>query len=705
MLIGLNSLRAVSHIEVGVFLYLLVIGVVLESLPIPAGKVLSTLTPVIPVTVLITQGSDAAILIMLLIAAIAMMIQGGSRKFSTRAFNVGQYTISVGAMSLVFHAIVGTQYKESPDWLTLFALIMVTLTFAVVNHFLVHVHNYIRDMFDWRDVRNILNESSYYLLTLPIVMLMIALEKSLPLFSSLTIIPIIVLGYVLRIYRKGSLMQRVQQTTARLVSEFDVEKVSMEVATAASRLSYSDLVVIHLLSENGRVLSPLVVYPESRKGEMDANGIDVSQGGVIWNVLNSSPDCECEYVPDTSRDERVVSDGVSSRWYRSMAVYPIRTHGATHGAIVCYAERAHAYSELTEYVVALTSQFGVLLENAKLYQQLREQSHRDGATGLYNYRYFYEFLATRLKQAKDQKQPLSVAILDVDHFKALNDTYGHLAGDEVLRSLAQLFQTYAGKDALVARYGGEEFVFVYNWDVETVRVHVDRIRQAVADHTVTVDQYQIQGITVSAGIAGYPDDSSDDRDLLAKADSALYWGAKERGRNRTALYNPEFDADLFVDKLTGLYTLHYAAIRLREEVQNGTRDWGAICFDVERLVAINNSLGFDIGDEVLKQISGVIRDHVRQSEIACRFGGDEFVILMADATEREVELVADRLAKAVASHHFALDSTVILPVRCRHAEVVISSLQDATAFFDRINRTFAGMHAPSANDTAHGRDS
>jgi len=170
----------------------------------------------------------------------------------------------------------------------------------------------------------------------------------------------------------------------------------------------------------------------------------------------------------------------------------------------------------------------VLLCNLKQMSVLAEQ---DGLTGLYNHRYFVDNLKHRFHLAKEHNIPIAVLMMDVDDFKFYNDRNGHLAGDQVLREVAQIIRTMVRGDDIPARYGGEEFVALL-WDVteaEAVKV-AERIREAIAAYPFPQREHQPGGkVTVSIGVAVTPADSPSA--LLQKADEALY-RAKMAGKNK-----------------------------------------------------------------------------------------------------------------------------------------------------------------------------
>ncbi len=164
-------------------------------------------------------------------------------------------------------------------------------------------------------------------------------------------------------------------------------------------------------------------------------------------------------------------------------------------------------------------------------EELHLISITDSLTGLYNRKHLMETLDKEVSRSRRHQHIFSLLIIDIDHFKEYNDTYGHLAGDEVLRRLAAVFKESIRSCDYAARYGGEEFIFVLpETGAEDGAQAAERIRRRVAEEQVGSDDKPIV-VTVSVGVASYPIDGTDPESIIRKADGALY-KAKERGRNR-----------------------------------------------------------------------------------------------------------------------------------------------------------------------------
>ncbi|WP_412478803.1 diguanylate cyclase [Azonexus sp. IMCC34839] len=178
---------------------------------------------------------------------------------------------------------------------------------------------------------------------------------------------------------------------------------------------------------------------------------------------------------------------------------------------------------------------GQLQEIEKLQAALKEQAIRDSLTGCFNRRYLDETLERELWRARREGYPLALVILDLDHFKQINDTYGHLAGDLALKELAGQLQADVRHEDVLCRYGGEEFVILMpRMALATALERAEAWRQRIADIRIQFGNFELS-FTASAGVAAYPDHGKTPDELAQAADEALYV-AKREGRNRVVAY-------------------------------------------------------------------------------------------------------------------------------------------------------------------------
>jgi diguanylate cyclase (GGDEF)-like protein/PAS domain S-box-containing protein len=202
---------------------------------------------------------------------------------------------------------------------------------------------------------------------------------------------------------------------------------------------------------------------------------------------------------------------------------------------------------LAQSALAATEQLSLILANLRLRETLRNQSIRDPQTGLFNRRYMEDSLVRELSRAARVGKTVIVVMVDIDHFKRLNDTYGHTAADAVLREWSDLLKAkFRGSD-IVCRYGGEEFVIILpDISVEDARLRLEQLQGELARMVVREDGQSIQTVTVSMGLAYYPAHGHNSQSLLHAADHALY-RAKELGRNRIEVASETTAGDVAAD--------------------------------------------------------------------------------------------------------------------------------------------------------------
>jgi len=225
---------------------------------------------------------------------------------------------------------------------------------------------------------------------------------------------------------------------------------------------------------------------------------------------------------------------------------PLASQGETRA--VLHLRRAGAETlpdDVQRLASVLAEQLSLAIGNLRLQETLRSGSERDPLTDLYNRRHLEISLQRELARAMRHGLPVSLMMLDVDHFKNFNDTNGHDAGDEVLRNVAHVLKRHTRAEDVACRYGGEEFLVVLPaCAVDDAYSKAEAIREAIAQLHVFSRGIALPRITASLGIACYPEDGERMEDLIAAADAALY-RAKSAGRNRIVASNAPGDIVLF----------------------------------------------------------------------------------------------------------------------------------------------------------------
>jgi diguanylate cyclase (GGDEF)-like protein/PAS domain S-box-containing protein len=171
----------------------------------------------------------------------------------------------------------------------------------------------------------------------------------------------------------------------------------------------------------------------------------------------------------------------------------------------------------------------------RMEEELRRLASHDSLTGLYNRQVLQKRIQEEVARAYRYKRPLTAFMIDIDHFKIVNDTYGHSAGDDVLKAVAKVLINSLRKTDFIARYGGEEFVvLLLEADLKSAAEHAERVRGAIYEHPFRISDGRVLEISSSIGVASFPQCASDGQSLLAVADKALY-NAKHSGRNQVVM--------------------------------------------------------------------------------------------------------------------------------------------------------------------------
>ena len=303
-------------------------------------------------------------------------------------------------------------------------------------------------------------------------------------------------------------------TGARGVCEFDLAAIA---TYDARRGSHTIRCVVGELAE--KLLGSTHKDPSSIASMAAKNKLALPAGGE-WR----------------ERDVPVFSHPMRIKDHESLLVLPLLVKDEVIGTFTVAAKRAGAFpSDRREMLGVIANQVAISMQNARMYEVVEEQATTDGLTGLVNHRTFQERFTAMLGRADRRTFAVSLLLTDIDHFKKVNDTYGHPTGDEVLRRVAVILKASARKIDIVARYGGEEFAIVLEGtDRAGARQLAERIRQEVAQQSFASPQGPFQ-VTLSIGVAGYPDDAREKAEIIARADQSLY-AAKHGGRNRTICY-------------------------------------------------------------------------------------------------------------------------------------------------------------------------
>jgi len=251
-------------------------------------------------------------------------------------------------------------------------------------------------------------------------------------------------------------------------------------------------------------------------------------------------------VKDVSREQqpkwKIIDRGEKgtphSDTVKSFLAIPITHHDILLGELALFSYDHDAFENNKRTLELMTGDFSTLLDLLLLYEENRLLSITDGLTKVYNHRHFHEVLENEWLRSQRYKVPLSLLMIDVDHFKSINDLYGHQLGDIVLAGIARVLVVNTRELDTVARYGGEEFaVILPQTDIEKARIVGEKLRKKVEEQHFH-EQLKPKVITISVGISAASSEMRTMKDLITTADSALY-KAKKQGRNRVVVSEAE----------------------------------------------------------------------------------------------------------------------------------------------------------------------
>ncbi|MCX6555229.1 MAG: sensor domain-containing diguanylate cyclase [Candidatus Aminicenantes bacterium] len=334
-------------------------------------------------------------------------------------------------------------------------------------------------------------------------------------------------------------LQLVQDIGLKLVSISKPEKLFASIVTEARhRLHYDTCAILEVSDDHLVFKASSGDFPET----LVSLKIPIGKGitgrcAVEKRVVNvGDVRLEADYVPSGIQD------------IRSEIACPVISEEKLLGVITIESRNVNAFGEDDVRLLSILSlQVAVGMRNARMYAEMEKMAVTDQLTGLYNYRYFHQRLGAEIARSQRYRHPLSIIMIDLDDFKMINDRYGHLTGDRVLREAAQTFRKNirrydepmvlkGGELDIVSRYGGEEFIIIQpDTPLEGALVCAERLREILESSVgqkagLPYDKNSAQRVTGSFGVTAFDFGESLDS-MIRRADTAMYQ-AKDQGKNR-----------------------------------------------------------------------------------------------------------------------------------------------------------------------------
>ena len=326
--------------------------------------------------------------------------------------------------------------------------------------------------------------------------------------------------------KRSKQLETIQEVSKNIVSILDMDDLFKQIVNSIY-YTFGYYVNIFLLDEESKELVVKASSGPAIKSTIRRR-VKISEEGITgWAAKTGEP----LLVNDVSKEPRYlfVEELADTR---SELVVPIKIKDKVIGVLDIESVELNAFdeSDLATFTI-LAEMIAIAIENASLYKESERLAITDDLTGLYNTRYFYTALEKEIERSQDLDHPFSIIIFDIDDFKKYNDTYGHLAGDQLLEELAGLMIKKCRTTDIIARYGGEEFVIILpETEYDGAVLVAERLRKSVKKHSFKINKKEKKGkVTISLGIATYPEDATNVKDLVNAADINLY-GEKRIGK-------------------------------------------------------------------------------------------------------------------------------------------------------------------------------
>jgi len=330
---------------------------------------------------------------------------------------------------------------------------------------------------------------------------------------------------------------KVLNNIARIISSsLQIEEVFDAFATEMKKLIDFDRLSVAFLDASGSYLRIFASGSRDTGWGMESL-VPVVGTGPGWVVLN-----ETHFIhPDTQSQQRFIEDQfLYEDGIRSYILLPLDSRGQVTGTFGVGSKEKHAFSEKDlPLLTQLSKQIAVAIENVKLYQQTKETSILDDVSSLFNFRYFHQALERELKLVARHKSRLSLLFIDLDKFKQINDSHGHLRGSKVLREVGFLLRAAIRETDIAARYGGDEFVVILpDTDYPQAKRLGERIRQLILRSTYLKEEGINARLGASIGLSTFPTEAPTKEELIHLADERMY---RDKAENRNRLIPPESD--------------------------------------------------------------------------------------------------------------------------------------------------------------------
>jgi len=530
-----------------ILLYLFLL-VFIDSFPIKLGDIYISFLLAVSLAVFLEYGLVVELWVSQLAILISSLVSDQRRSIPRLVLSQMMFIWVSIAAGLVFIYVGGKNgviYFEDQ----MIPIMLYAVTYFLVNHTMLlfirrKLHNHHESIIS----EDLIWDAATLLLTVPLGVILYVVKISYGIYGMLFVaIPIIIVTQLFKIYSELHHSHRqlkgLNKLSSSFTSELNYEKTISSLQSAIRELLNYDfcyifltcgdkLKIISIEDHNGKMMDPK---------EFEDFSMTIGEGlsGRVALYKKS------EMVGSDADLYELEEEPYYIKNNKSLLSVPMIWHDQVIGVITLGSTVEYHFSKKDLTITKiLASQAAVAIQNATRYQKTEEKSLMDELTGVHNYRAFDELIKDMVLEAEMKEEKLSLLMIDLDHFKKVNDRYGHSAGNVVLKEIAKLLKEYTRKEDIVARYGGEEFIVIIpNSDTIKAKAVAERIRSAIENVNIKIkndldkNEDLIINVTASIGVATYPDMAESPQDIIRHADRAMYIGSKQAGRNRVSVYS------------------------------------------------------------------------------------------------------------------------------------------------------------------------
>ncbi|SKA95309.1 diguanylate cyclase with GAF sensor [Caloramator quimbayensis] len=385
------------------------------------------------------------------------------------------------------------------------------------------------------------DSSEFLIINLIVSILLTALlcivhEASGIIGTALVLFNILITHYCLYIYRKlfdrNEAIKSLLKVTCDIVKYGDFRDKCKHLLVSLNELIPYTLCAIYTFDINNDNISYPVAYNSKDIIDIGDLGFNLTEDSITLKIVRQGKIYVCK---DIKKDKKVRIEGRLLEIVNSMVLVPIVIGENVEGLILIGGDQElldFTYKGIEDILSILSNQMALAIENDIFYRGIKNKAEVDSLTKLYNRRVFNREIEKLIKTNTN----FSLVIYDIDNFKQINDTYGHLIGDEVLERISGVILKSIRKTDVACRYGGEEIVIIFkDLGKEDALIISERIRQSIESTIIHSGAADIS-VTVSGGVASFPEDGPHKEDIVGNADKVLYSECKLKGKNKVFAY-------------------------------------------------------------------------------------------------------------------------------------------------------------------------